>query len=746
MTPDRLLAHFNRICDAPDAIPRLRQFVLDLAVRGKLVDQDAGDERAQSVLDRVEQQKLQLLKNGEVKKFEVLNAIPPREIPFDLPSGWSVVRLGTIARKLGAGSTPLGGKSVYQAAGVKFLRSQNVHNDGLRLDDVALIPRSVHERMSGTHVQRDDVLLNITGASIGRCALVPAEFDEGNVSQHVAIIRLHDPGLRGFIHLSLISSYFQRLIDDVQVGVSREGLSMQQLRQFPMPIPPRNEQSQIIAKVDALMALCDELEAAQGERERRRDRLAGASLARLNQPTDDREEFRRHVRFHLDHLQRFTTRPNQIPALRQTILNLAVRGLLTPQNPSDDSANDVVRRTALKRASLIETGAIKKDLEIEALKENDELFDIPRSWLWVRMAELCYPITSGSTPPKEVFQEANGIPFLKVYNIREQLIDFDYKPQYVDAEYHRKKMKRSTLRPGDVVMNIVGPPLGKVAIVPESFAEWNCNQAIVFFRPILSEINQFIYLFIKEGTFLQKIDLIGTAGQDNISVTKSKNIAVPLPPIAEQQRIVAKVDELMVICDELESHLTTAETDRRRLLEAVLYEALHTAANADVKAAVQAVPQPEVVAKPKKRKGLIFDRGAIASYAIDRLHTRDEFGTVQLEKTMYLTEAWVGFDMAGDYRRMVAGPLDPALYPLQGLAAKQKWFFVSGGKGQKARYTPGPNIADRCNAARAARRQAGGHGSAARRRREDEHRTGRTVRHRLRRLERLPARRQNTDR
>lgn len=173
--------------------------------------------------------------------------------------------MGWLARKLGAGSTPLGGKSVYQTQGVPFIRSQNVHDDGLRLDDVALISRHTHNRMSGTHVQPVDILLNITGASIGRCALVPSDFLEGNVSQHVAIVRLFLPVIREFIQLSLRSPFFQKLIDDVQVGVSREGLSMQRLRRFPMLIPPLLEQHRIVAKMRELIAVCDRLEAQLGE-------------------------------------------------------------------------------------------------------------------------------------------------------------------------------------------------------------------------------------------------------------------------------------------------------------------------------------------------------------------------------------------------------------------------------------------------------------------------------------------------
>src|SRR5262249_5471209 len=153
-------------------------------------------------------------------------AIGAADTPFVLPQGWAWVRLEEITQKLGAGSTPLGGKNVYKPTGVKFIRSQNVWNVGLKLEDIVFIPNDVHHRMSGTWVEAGDILLNITGASIGRSSLVPDGFDEANVSQHVAIVRLVDKSIRSFIHLVIISPFVQDLIMGVQVGISREGLSM----------------------------------------------------------------------------------------------------------------------------------------------------------------------------------------------------------------------------------------------------------------------------------------------------------------------------------------------------------------------------------------------------------------------------------------------------------------------------------------------------------------------------------------
>lgn len=138
MSAELLLNHFNRISETPDAIPRLRGFVLNLAVRGKLVEHDLRDEPAAKVIDRIEMRRAEL--GLAIGPPEVLD---DREAPFEIPLNWMWIRLGDLCSKTGSGSTPRGGKSVYQRTGVPFLRSQNVHNDGLRLDDVVQTERYV---------------------------------------------------------------------------------------------------------------------------------------------------------------------------------------------------------------------------------------------------------------------------------------------------------------------------------------------------------------------------------------------------------------------------------------------------------------------------------------------------------------------------------------------------------------------------------------------------------------------------
>jgi len=256
--PDKiqLLQHFDRIADAPDAIPRLRRFILGLAVRGKLVEQDPNDEPASELLKRIAAEKERLVKEKKIKKPKVLPPILDDEKAFSIPVGWSYVRIGELASKTGSGSTPSGGKSAYTQAGVMFLRSQNVYNDGLRLDDVAHIPESTHMRMAGTAIEGNDLLLNITGGSIGRCAHVPEDFTEGNINQHVAIIRIPEPDVPRYIHCIIISPTFQNTIFGTLTGAGREGLPKKRMDMIVVALPPLAEdKKRIVAKVDELMTL-----------------------------------------------------------------------------------------------------------------------------------------------------------------------------------------------------------------------------------------------------------------------------------------------------------------------------------------------------------------------------------------------------------------------------------------------------------------------------------------------------------
>ena len=189
-------------------------------------------------------------------------------------------------------------------------------------------------------------------------------------------------------------------------------------------------------------------------------------------------------------------------------------------------------------------------------------FEIPVSWKWCKVDDFAY-VASGSTPDKSAFVE-KGIPYLKMYNLKNQKIDFDFKPQDIKEEVHNGKLQRSRTEVGDLIMNIVGPPLGKLAIIPSSLPQCNFNQAAVLIRPIVHKeiIVNFLYYYLSEMSEINSLQTRGNAGQDNISLTQCMGVHVPMPPLNEQKRIVAEIEKWFALINDL-------ETDKQELQEAI---------------------------------------------------------------------------------------------------------------------------------------------------------------------------------
>lgn len=235
----------------------MKKSILQMAMQGKLVEQRPEEGTADELYDQIVAEKAQLIKAGKIKKEKPLPEITEDEIPFEIPSSWKWVKLNDLCEKIGSGSTPSGGRNIYKEKGIKFLRSQNVYNDGIHYEGIVYISEELNKK--GSIVKAKDILLNITGGSIGRCAVVPDDFDIANINQHVMIIRGVNLDLRFWIHNIIISPYIQSKIMNVQVGVSREGLSAEKLKNFLIPLPPLKEQKRIVAKIEELLPYCDQL-------------------------------------------------------------------------------------------------------------------------------------------------------------------------------------------------------------------------------------------------------------------------------------------------------------------------------------------------------------------------------------------------------------------------------------------------------------------------------------------------------
>ena len=573
MNPEFLLAHFDRISAAPDAIPKLRGFILDLAVRGKLVEQNPTDEPAAELMNKIAATKSKLAKSAGVLRTNENGA---ESVPFKIPSNWVWVRLGDICSKTGSGSTPRGGKSVYQRKGVPFLRSQNVHDGGLRLDDVAYISPQTHEKMSGTAVEPGDLLLNITGGSIGRCCSVPASFGQANVSQHVAIIRVAIGDLRGYLHQLIVSPYFQSFVFSEQTGAGRGGLPKNRMDRIPVALPPLPEQLRIVSRVNDLMALCDQLEAAKTVRETQRDRLAAAAHHHLDNGTTA-EEFRHHANFYLSHIPHITTRPDQIKQLRQTILNLAFRGRLVPQTSDDEPASELFKRIQAKKA-LVAKGRIKPPAYPTMISGESVPFHLPASWLWVHFGELVEDADAGWSPKSEDFpRSGDNWGVLKVSAVswdrflpeeNKQLFSGVVPP--ISAQVHAGNFLISRANTSELV--------AKSVVVEEEPRNLILSDKIVRVQTSEDCDKTFLSMVNNHAPYARAYyaeEASGTSfSMKNVSRAVIYGLAIPLPPLAEQRRIMAKVKELMALCDQLEEEVDTIQEETRRLLESVLHHAL----------------------------------------------------------------------------------------------------------------------------------------------------------------------------
>jgi type I restriction enzyme, S subunit len=385
MNAERLLAHYEQIADAPDAIARLRRFILNLAVRGKLVPQDPADEPALELLKRIAKEKARLVKARGIRTPKASEPIRDDELPILVPQSWAWARLCDIG-KLSGGMTPSMNRSDFWDGDIvwlspKDIKSDEVADSELRISAIGLAETGLELYRPGClfMVARSGILKRTFPVSINR---VPAA-----ANQDMKVLAPFLDGQERYLQIMFRGLMDFLLRELVKTGTTVQSLKYAEFEQQPFPLPPLAEQRRIIAKVDELMGLCDRLEAARAGREAVRDRLAASSFARLNTP--DPETFQADARFALDALPALTTRPDQIKQLRQAILNLAVRGKLVPQDANEISGT------------------------LPASACDEPSTEIPTTWRYVRLADLLAEDTRNgySRKPDDA---PSGTPILRI--------------------------------------------------------------------------------------------------------------------------------------------------------------------------------------------------------------------------------------------------------------------------------------------------------------------------------------------
>ncbi len=410
--------------------------------------------------------------------------------------------------------------------------------------------------MDFTLVQPRDILLNITGASIGKSCIVSDDFDEGNVNQHVSIVRTVDKDIRLYLHYCIISPYFQNKIMDVQVGMSREGLSKKVLKDLLIPLPPLAEQHRIVAKVDRLMALCDELEARQQQERAGCLRLGTASLAGL-QNAESPEEFERQWAQVCDAFDLILDCPENVAVLRQTILQLAVLGKMDTHDLKDEPVEKLIEKIRKEKVQLVKEGKSKKEKPLVPVNADEVPFILPNRWMWCRFGDVA-TIETNIVPPDD-FQ---NLPHVAPDNIEKRTgILLHYRTVAEDDV----QSPNHHFYPDQIVYSKIRPNLSKLTIVD---FEGLCSADMY---PIYSHIfNKYLKIYMLSLPFYnQAVGDENRLAMPKINQTQLNLIYVAVPPLAEQHRIVAKVDALMALCDALEAQLKERAGVQGRLAGAV---------------------------------------------------------------------------------------------------------------------------------------------------------------------------------
>jgi type I restriction enzyme S subunit len=569
MNAERLLEHYETIIEVPDAIAHMRRFVLDLAVRGKLVPQDANDEPASELLKRIKTEKERLIEAGVTKVRQIMTRGRADKLIFDVPNGWELTELGTIAIKItdGTHKTP-----TYVESGVPFISIKDFSGGSLSLTNTRYISEEEHRALyQRCDPHKGDILLGRIG-TLGRAVLVETDV-QFSVFVSVALIRfnhsnIHPMFLRFMLNSPFIEAEFNRI--KIGGGTHTNKLNLGDLTTVAIALPPIAEQKRIVAKVDELMALCNQLEAAREKREATRDQLAASILARLNKP--DPDTFQDDSGFMLNTLADITGRPDQIKQFRQTIRNLAVRGMLVPQDPKDEPASELLTRIKKEKEELIKSRAIPR--QKEAVRDPTKLtHELPALWLPIALGEVCNLVTSGSRGWAE-FYSSTGPGFIRAQNIRFgklRLDDLAFVNPPSNSEGSRTQVARD-----DLLIVITGAGVTNPALLDHDPGEAYVSQHVGLVRPTDSLLSVWLLLcLMAEGAGrAELVERAYGAGKPGLNLDNIRSLSVPLPPLAEQHRIVAKVNELMALCDQLEASLVVGQRTRTTLLEALLHEAL----------------------------------------------------------------------------------------------------------------------------------------------------------------------------
>ena len=548
-------------------VKKLRELILELAVRGKLVPQDANDEPASVLLEKIAEEKAQLITDKKIKKQKPLTAITDEENPFELPNGWMPIRLGITFNSIASGGTPSKRESSYWGGEIPWASVKDLGTQRYISETQDYITEKGLQ--AGSRLANINDLLICTRMGLGKIAIVKQPMAFNQDLKSVSLTSLID------------FEFFLNTYATIKIkgtGTTVAGIKQEELLNYIVGLPPLAEQHRIVAKVDELMALCDQLEQQTEQSLTAHQTLVEALLSTLTQSVNS-QDFQESWQRIADHFDVLFTTEHSIEQLKQTILQLAVMGKLVPQNPSDEPASVLLEKIAEEKAQLIADKKIKRQKPLPEITEQEKQFELPDGWVWCYLQDVSTYIQRGKGPK----YDENG----QVKVISQKCIQwsgFILEPaRFISDESLDKYQEERFLQSRDLLWNSTGTgTAGRINLLEHvENKTLVADSHVTVIRTIYIDA-AFIKNYITAPGVQYRIEpgnenslVSGTTNQVELNTSAVMSLEIPIPPLAEQQRIVAKVDELMALCDQLKTRLADAQTTQLHLADAVVENALN---------------------------------------------------------------------------------------------------------------------------------------------------------------------------
>jgi type I restriction enzyme S subunit len=560
MKLDTFFDNFDLLADAPNGVQKLRELILQLAVMGKLVPQDDNDEPASVLLEKV---KLELKVNKN-SKYRQATAINEDEIPYLLPHTWKWVRLAGVVHDWGQKKPDV----EFTYIDVSSINKEK----GIISNNVNILQPNEAPSRARKIVSEGTVIYSTVRPYLLNIAIVDKEFKpKPIVSTAFAVLHPFSTILARYLYFYLRSKPFIEYVEAQMKGMAYPAINDGQLYEGLVPLPPLVEQHRIVAKIDELMALCDRLSSRQQQRRETRIIINNAAIGQLLTACEP-EVFNKSWQHICNNFDLLYSTPDNIGKLRQAILQLAVQGKLVPQDDFDEPASVLLEKIKFEKERLVKEGKIKKFEELPPIKADEVIFEVPEEWKWVKLGELGY-FFGGGTPSKSNHSFWEGqIPWVSPKDMKKSYI-FDVT-DHISVE----ALKQSSVQlipQNSLLMVVRGMILAHSFPVAISMTELTINQDMKALHFLISEISEYVLLACRalQWVMLKKVAR-SSHGTCRIDSKDLSEFIIPLPPLAEQHRIITKVNQLMSLCDTLETKLTQSVTDSEKLMEAAVRQIL----------------------------------------------------------------------------------------------------------------------------------------------------------------------------